>query len=255
MDLDKTVFEFQKLIEQLRGECPWDKQQTHKSLKRHLLEEAYEVLEAIDRLEASASRENYSALKDELGDLLYQVFFHSLLASEAGEFSVEDVVAAIHEKLYRRHPHIFGDLDIQTTEELAPHWEEMKKAEKSTDSVMDKLPEALPALLLAAKIQRKAKALGFGSHASEPAAIKDIKSSLKKLEELGGGENQTDASEDQQQALEDQQQALGELLWAAAYLAMKKDIDAEDVLRQSARAFAEEVRLKELKPDESNHSN
>ena len=231
--------EFQELIIKLREECPWDKKQTHESLKRHLLEEAYEVLDAIDGLSEDGKNDSagYEALKDELGDLLYQVFFHSLLAGEAGKFEIEDVIKNIYEKLYRRHPHVFGDLEIETTEELAPHWEEIKKSEKDTESVMDKLPEFLPALLLASKVQKKARALDksldIPGYADSQAAADQIKESLKKLD--ASSQNKAESSE-----------AIGELLWAVTALAVEQELDTEDILRQKAKKFADSVRQKEI---------
>ena len=228
--------EFQELIIKLRAECPWDKKQTHESLKRHLLEEAYEVLDAIDGLSEDGENDSagYEALKDELGDLLYQVFFHSLLAGEAGKFEIEDVVKNIHDKLYRRHPHVFGDLEIQTTEELAPHWEEIKKAEKSADSVMDGMPQALPALIYASKLQKKAKVLDLDiSTKSLKAGIENVQNCLNDL------------------SASSQPDDLGKLLWAATSIAVELGMDSEDALRLYCRKFIQIAKVQEQAQQQS----
>jgi tetrapyrrole methylase family protein/MazG family protein len=154
---------FDDQVRILRAECPWDADQTHDSLRRHLLEETYEVLEAIDAV-AAAERDDdadrlddaYAHLEEELGDLLYQVFFHSVLAAENGRFTIADVARGIHDKLERRHPHVFGDLDAATSDEVITNWEHIKKVEKGRVSVMDGIPTALPALAYAAKVLGKA---------------------------------------------------------------------------------------------------
>lgn len=243
MELSEAVKKLQDLIIQLREECPWDKKQTHDSLKRHLIEEAYETIEAIDALEVGAAdqAERYGELKDELGDLLYQVFFHSLLASEVGQFEIQDVVENISDKLYRRHPHIFGNLEIENEEELAPHWEEIKKVEKDTESVMDKLPSNLPALLFASKIQKKAKALGLFESSPRNSDLKKLIDNYKgeAVVEQGGKEK---ISADE---IATREKLLGELLWEAVTLAADLNLDPEDVLRRTSKSFAEAIREKE----------
>ena len=220
MDLEESITKLQELTVRLRQECPWDKKQTHDSLKRHLLEEAYETIEAIDELVSEKQNpKNYENLKDELGDLLYQVFFHALLASEAGQFELQDVIQNIHDKLIRRHPHIFEGLEIKSEEDLAPRWEEIKKAEKNTESVMDNLSTHLPALLLATKIQKKAKAIGLFDEINKNNSQNKIK----------------------------QEEILGELLWEAVSFSIEHNIDAEDILRKTAKEFAEKVRKEEIK--------
>jgi tetrapyrrole methylase family protein/MazG family protein len=151
---------FHHLVRRLRAECPWDREQTHASLTRHLLEETYEVLEAIDHVD-ERSGAGYEHLEEELGDLLFQVVFHSVLAAEEGQFTLADVARGIHDKLRDRHPHVFDptaeDVDTAT---LATEWERRKVEEKGRDSVMDGIPAALPALAYAAKVQKKAASQG-----------------------------------------------------------------------------------------------
>jgi MazG family protein len=147
------------VVRRLRAECPWDRQQTHQSLRHHLLEEAYEVLEALDHLDVEAG-EGFDALEEELGDLLFQVFLHATLATEEGRFTLEDVVRGISDKLVGRHPHVFGDATVDSADEVAERWERLKKAEKGRASVMDGIPATLPALAYALKVQRKAASQG-----------------------------------------------------------------------------------------------
>ncbi|HEX6237649.1 MAG TPA: MazG family protein, partial [Acidimicrobiales bacterium] len=146
---------FTEVVRRLRTDCPWDRQQTHASLRRHLLEEAYEVLEALDHLDVDAG-EGFDMLEEELGDLLFQIVFHATLATEEGRFTLGDVARGISDKLVGRHPHVFGDVTVSSADEVAARWEQLKKAEKGRASVMDGIPATLPALLYAAKVQKAA---------------------------------------------------------------------------------------------------
>jgi tetrapyrrole methylase family protein/MazG family protein len=148
-----------EVVRRLRAECPWDRQQTHHSLRHHLLEEAYEVLEALDHLDVEAG-EGFDALEEELGDLLFQVFLHATLATEEGRFTLADVIRGISDKLVGRHPHVFGDVTVEGADEVAERWERLKQAEKGRSSVMDGIPATLPALAYAMKVQRKSASLG-----------------------------------------------------------------------------------------------
>jgi tetrapyrrole methylase family protein / MazG family protein len=153
------VAAFAAVVRRLRADCPWDREQTHQTLRRHLLEEAYEVLEAIDHLDVEAAA-GFDALEEELGDLLFQVVFHATLAAEEGQFTLADVARGISDKLVGRHPHVFGDAEATSVEELTQTWEQLKKAEKGRASVMDGIPATLPALLYALKVQKKAASEG-----------------------------------------------------------------------------------------------
>ncbi|HEY9557396.1 MAG TPA: MazG family protein, partial [Acidimicrobiales bacterium] len=150
------VARFHELVRTLRAECPWDREQTHASLTRHLLEETYEVLDAIEHVDEDTG-EGFEHLEEELGDLLFQVVFHAVLAAEEGQFTLADIARGIHDKLVARHPHVF-DPDAEATDvaQLSTDWEKAKVAEKGRASVMDGIPAALPALAYAAKIQKKA---------------------------------------------------------------------------------------------------
>ena len=144
-----TFAKFETLVHRLRQDCPWDSAQTHGSLRPYLLEETYEVLEALDAV--AESDDAYVELEEELGDLLFQIFIHTRLATEAGWFTVSDVAQGIHDKLVRRHPHVFGDADAQST----ISWETSKQKAKGRESALDGIPTALPALMEAFKTQRR----------------------------------------------------------------------------------------------------
>ncbi|MGH3443779.1 MAG: MazG family protein [Nocardioidaceae bacterium] len=144
-------------MDRLRRECPWDREQTHRSLARYLLEETYETLEAIESGDSAH-------LREELGDLLLQVVFHARIADEndveTGGFDIDDVAGGIVDKLVRRHPHVFSDLDVSSADEVATNWETIKTAEKGRTSVLDGVPMAMPALALADKVLGRAERVG-----------------------------------------------------------------------------------------------
>lgn len=151
---------FVELVALLRQKCPWDREQTHHSLTRHLLEESYEVIEAIEALPPGADGTDpaYEHLEEELGDLLFQVVFHASIGSEAGAFTLADIARGIHDKLVRRHPHVF-DGESSELSDINRRWEEIKRDEKGRASVMDGIPGTLPALLYALKVLRKAESV------------------------------------------------------------------------------------------------
>jgi len=197
--------------------CPWDREQTHQSLKTCLLEETYEVLEAIEN-------ESDAGLCDELGDLLLQVVFHAQIASEEGRFTIEDVLASINRKMIRRHPHVFGDAQAADSQAVLTQWEIIKANEKSQgkDSRVMKINNNLPALLLAQKAQAKAARVGFDwADISGPWAKVE-----EELTELRNAASQTEKNEE-----------LGDLLFAIVNLSRHLDIDAEDAMRQCVRKF------------------
>ncbi|UCE27811.1 MAG: nucleoside triphosphate pyrophosphohydrolase [Candidatus Coatesbacteria bacterium] len=151
-----TVFdEFFEVVKTLRAKCPWDKEQTHASMRRFLIEEAYEAAEAIDV-------GHDDALREELGDILLHVCFHSIIADERGAFNIEDVIRAVSEKLVDRHPHVFGDTDVSGPVEVLKNWEAIKTAEKGEGKyLLDGIPRSLPALLRAHRIQDRVRTVGF----------------------------------------------------------------------------------------------
>jgi tetrapyrrole methylase family protein/MazG family protein len=210
---------FAELVRVLRRECPWDRKQTHQSLTRHLIEETYEVLEAIDEL---GSPQGYAHLEEELGDLLFQVAFHSTLAAEAGQFTLADVARTIHDKLVERHPHVFG-----SPGEPMPNWEELKKAEKGRASVMDGVPGNLPSLLYAYKVQSKAASVGFDWKNAAGAWPKI-------LEELHELRQAVEAGEGAGPAVNEE---LGDVLFSVVNVARHLGVDPESALRDGAAKF------------------
>lgn len=213
----KAFADFEVLVARLRTDCPWDAEQTHDSLRRYLLEESYETLEAIDGVDVETG-EGYEHLVEELGDLLYQIFFHAVLATEHGGFSAADVATGIHTKLYTRHPHVFGDVEVTGTDEVISNWESIKKAEKGRSSVMEGIPEALPALLYALKVQKKAASQGFGL-VDLDAALSDVDDEL--------AEFRAEPSVDE----------AGDLLFAAVQVTRQLGCDPEMTLRDASRRF------------------
>ncbi|MGB3985414.1 MAG: nucleoside triphosphate pyrophosphohydrolase, partial [Limnochordia bacterium] len=166
------------IMAKLRSEqgCPWDKQQTHDSLTRYLLEEAYEVIDAIEE-------KDFPAVAEELGDLLLQIVFHAQIGAESGKFTMDDVIAAICEKMIRRHPHVFGDTAVESVQDVLTNWEAIKMQEKPGQddrSLLDGVPKHLPALLRAERIQDKAAKVGFQWDQVDGAVIK-LEEELKEL--------------------------------------------------------------------------
>ena len=220
----------------LRRECPWDREQTHRSLARHLLEETYETLDAIDHLPADVGpgrpdpaevrdggapgedAEAVAHLEEELGDLLFQVVFHSTLAAEEGRFTLADVARGIHEKLVARHPHVFGDVVAETPAAVAANWDELKRAEKGRTSVTEGVPTAQPALALAAALQRKAASAALTVGAPDVALDRT----------LG-------------QVLDGQPDLVGPLLFAVVAAARRAGVDAEEALRATALRYRDRI--------------
>jgi len=202
------------------GGCPWDAEQTHESLKRYLLEESYEVLEAID----NGSDE---LLKEELGDLLLQPVFHAAIAEERGAFTMDDILTTLADKLIRRHPHVFGDQEIKDSEAQIANWEKIKKAEKGDErrSALSGIPPHLPALMKAQKITEKASRVGFDwEHVDQVMA--------KVIEELHEFE------EAMAQGRQDRMEAeLGDLLFAIVNLGRFLSLDPEEALRKTIARF------------------
>ena len=238
-----------ELVRTLRDRCPWDRAQTHGSLSRHLLEESYEVLEAIDALAAvdadggdapdAADREADAVadLEEELGDLLFQVYFHATLAAEEGRFTLADVARGVHDKLVSRHPHVFGDATADTADDVAVGWEARKLAEKGRTSVTEGIPEALPSLALAAKLQRKATAIGMvlPSLADEAVRVADGAAAL-----AAEGDAPGDVA-DGEGGARARAEAVGELLFAAVGVARALGVDPETALLSRSRSFRDEV--------------
>jgi tetrapyrrole methylase family protein/MazG family protein len=217
-----TSFEaFQEVIAHLRAPegCPWDREQTHESLRPHLLEEAYEVLAALDS-------GNPDAMREEFGDLLLQIVLHAQIASEYGEFRMADVLRGVHTKIVSRHPHVFGELDLKDAQDVLNNWERLKAAERQSKGekekgLLDGVPTALPALLQAQTYQERAARVGFD--------WPDVQGVLDKLYE--------EWKEFNEAPTERQSEELGDLLFAAVNLARWYSIDAEDALREANARF------------------
>ncbi|MFP4013573.1 MAG: nucleoside triphosphate pyrophosphohydrolase [Chitinispirillaceae bacterium] len=208
------------------GGCPWDQEQNHKSILTCILDEAYEFFEAVDE------NDTYK-MKEELGDLLLQIVFHSQMASEENRFNLEDVAKEIGDKLIRRHPHVFGDTEVSSSEEVIHNWEQIKKEEKGKEHrkyMVDDIPEALPALFRAEKMQRRVAKVGFD--------WKEVKPVLDKVEEEFGEFREAILSGDERHAEEE----LGDILFALVNVARHYKFSAEDALRLTTHKFARRFR-------------
>ncbi|MFN8028338.1 MAG: nucleoside triphosphate pyrophosphohydrolase [Acidimicrobiia bacterium] len=226
-----------QLARRLRGPggCPWDAEQTHHSLTRYLLEEAYEVVEALEALPADGPvpPELYAAVEDELGDLLFQVVFHALIAQESGAFGMADVARGIHDKLVRRHPHVFGDVVAEQSDDVLRNWEQIKKGEKGTTSLVEGITPGLPSLLYTHKLFRKAATVQM-----DPGGVDDA---LARIDAAVATMRADDA---------DVEAALAEVLVGAVIAARAGGIDAESALRAWAANYRDRFQRMEHLADE-----
>src|SRR5438132_4798234 len=175
VSLGEALEDLQRLTERLRRDCPWDREQTVRTIVPHTVEEAYEVADA-------ANARDDAKLPDELGDLLFQVYFLALLLTEKGSSSLEEIARAVHEKLVRRHPHVFGDAEAETPGEVRATWESSKRALEGRAGIFHHVPESLPALLYARKVQQRAAAVHF-EYADVHGALADLEDELRELKE------------------------------------------------------------------------
>lgn len=233
-NLDRLI----EIVARLRGAdgCPWDREQTHTSLLSCLLDEAYEFFEAVDKRDDAHMRE-------ELGDLLLQVVFHAQMASEEQRFTIEDVAGTISEKLIRRHPHVFGDLKVDSAKEVLKNWEEIKKGEKGNEnrtSLVDGIPATLPALFRAEKMQRRVARVGFDWQDIGPVFDK-VEEEFREFRDAVTGGNPAHAADE-----------LGDILFALVNVARHRNICAEDALRRTVEKFARRFRYVEEKCKEHN---
>ncbi len=231
-----ALIELYDIIARLRNECPWDREQTHQSLAAHLIEESYEVVDAIEKLPTLETPENEEALfeelKGELGDLLVQVYFHANLAMEESRFDLGDIAETVTRKLIRRHPHVFTELQVSGSEQVIANWEKIKQTQEGRTSVLEGIPQSLPTLLLVSKLLRKAGAVGLDLPSAETSAneISRVWQGLLSATPIG----QAGSSDE-----------FGELLWWIANLAKQIGIDLESALRSKTREFIEAIQAAE----------
>ncbi|MEI8176154.1 MAG: nucleoside triphosphate pyrophosphohydrolase [Candidatus Omnitrophota bacterium] len=222
-----------KLMARLRakGGCPWDRAQTHASIKKYLIEEAYEVCDVIDK-------KDMARLQDELGDLLFQSIFHAQIASERGDFNIDDVLRTSYEKMMRRHPHVFGTRKARNQHDAYKRWEQIKKTEKSFEephTLMRGIPRHLPALLKSQKVLKRAAMNGFD--------WKNMEGALKKAEEELREVRAALKSGNKRRA----QEELGDALLALANIGRRSHIDAEEALGKATEKFARRFKKLEAK--------
>lgn len=220
--------EFVEIVKRLRKECPWDREQTNDSIKAATIEEAYEVVEAIEK-------KNYDELKNELGDLLLHVVFHTIIASETNGFKIDDVIDSIREKLIRRHPHVFGEVVVSGSEEVKKNWEEIKLSE-GRESVLDGVPEMLPALQRAHRLQEKAAKVGFDWKKKEDVWKKVIEEieEMHEIEKIKSQKSKVKSDEELYSELENE---IGDVFFALVNYARFLDINPENALRRTNSKF------------------
>ena len=221
------------IVKKLREECPWDMEQTHESLPRHLIEEAYELLDALASIQEKDS--NYAQVKDELGDLLLQILLHSKIAEENNHFAIVDVIDSLKSKLIERHPHVFGDVKLDSAEEVEKQWETIKQKDNS-QSIFDDINSKLPSITRAFKTQRKAKKLNL-SYADYEESLSDLLSEVKELEEA--------------EQLEDRKREIGDVIFSIINVCRYLEADPEIQLNKSTQRFIERAQYveKHIKED------
>jgi MazG family protein len=218
LSLAEALTGLDTLARRLRRDCPWDREQTARTIVPHTIEEAYEVADA-------ALADDDAKLLDELGDLLFQVYFLALLLEERGQGDLEDAARLIHEKLVRRHPHVFGDVEADTPGLVRENWERIKREQEGREGIFHDVPESLPALLLARKMQRRAAAVGF-EYPDVDGALTDLDDELRELrEELRDGSDERRSEE------------FGDLLFACVNVARRIGADPELELRRATQRF------------------
>ena len=223
--LSREKYDFYDLctvLEILRGEggCPWDMEQTHESIRKNFIEETYEVIEAIDNKDTEL-------LREELGDVMLQVVFHTQMEKEIGNFDINDVTNDVCAKLVHRHPHIFGDVQADTSEEVLKNWEAIKNVEKSRETLYDKLnsiPSMTPALMRSSKVAKKS---GEYKERTNSEILEEIKSYVEKISQSPENIEEND---------------IGNLLFSIGALSSKADVDAEEALFKKTNAFIEKYK-------------
>ncbi len=248
-DMSKQFAELVNVMARLRapGGCPWDREQTYESLAQYLLEETYEAYDAIQEATETGDTSN---LRDELGDVLLQVVFHSTIAKEKGDFTIDDVVESVTQKLILRHPHVFEDKKLETADDVLNNWDDLKKAEQklrgktvfTNGSILDEVPKSFPALIEGNKITKKAAKVGFDWENADQVFEKldeetnELKSAIK-------SKNKAEIEEE-----------IGDLLFVVVNLARKLGVEPENSLKKTNRKFRKRFRFieDELKSNEKN---
>lgn len=222
MKATKDFNDLISIVKILRKKCPWDRKQTHESIKDNLIEEVYEVVDAIDQ-------KDFEELQKELGDLLLHVVFHSRMATETSHFDIEDVIYSIQEKLIRRHPHVFGDVEANNEREVAENWEAIKMKE-GKESVLDGLPAHLPALIRAQRMQEKASNVGF-DWPNRNQVWDKLEEEIQEFKEV--------LSKDDRKLKEEE---FGDILFSLVNVGRFHNIAGEDSLRKTNQKFEERFR-------------
>ena len=244
MSLAEALVELQTLTERLRRECPWDREQTERTIVPHTVEEAYEVADAAIALDDAK-------LADELGDLLFQVYFLALLLEERGSADLAAIARGVHQKLVRRHPHVFGDAEARTAGRVRERWDEIKRTEEEREGIFHHVPESLPALLHARKVQRRAAAIGF-EYPDTAGALEDLDDEVRELKGAlaeAGGEVPPE-TEPPAHVFEE----MGDVFFAAVNVARRLNVDPELALRTMTRRFVERVERAEERAGEEGKS-
>jgi MazG family protein len=234
VSLGRALEDLQELTERLRRDCPWDREQTARTIVPHTVEEAYEVADA------ATSRDD-AKLADELGDLLFQVYFLALLLQEQGRTDLETIARDVHAKLVRRHPHVFGEVEATTPGRVRENWERIKREQEEREGVFHDVAETLPSLLYARKVQRRARAVGF-EYPNLAGAMADLDDELRELKAELGEEPAPETEPDPRVFAE-----LGDVLFAAVNVARRLNVDPELALRAASDRFVTRVeRAEEL---------
>jgi len=227
--------ELAEIVSKLRKECPWDMEQTHESLSKHLIEEAYELLDALASLDKSESSK--TSLKEELGDLMLQIMLHAKIAEDNNFFNISDVINTLNAKLKARHPHVYGDVELETAEDVEKQWEELKK-ENSSDSIFSDLNQNLPPISKAFKAQRKAKKLNL-SYSTYNEALEDLLSEVEELKLASTEEHKKDE--------------IGDVLFAVLNVCRYLDTDPEIQLNKSTKRFIDRAKYVEKHINENSN--
>ena len=230
MGLSEALVDLQELTERLRRECPWDREQTERTIVPHTVEEAYEVADA-------AIAGDDAKLADELGYLLFQVYFLAFLLAEKGQLGLEDIARGAHEKLVRRHPHVFGGDELDSAGEVRRTWESSKRDLEGRAGIFHDVPDSLPALLYARKVQRRAAAIDF-EYPDTAGALADLDDELRELKHaLAEADEIAPETEPPAHVFEE----MGDVLFAAVNVARRLNVDPELALRAMSRRFVQRV--------------